>query len=85
MSRSRRKTPICGITCSESEKKDKQLGHRKFRRKVKSILSVNPFSDIFPTENEIMNVWEMSKDGKQYFGVRKSKHKSDFIITGMRK
>lgn len=57
MSRSRKKTPIFGITTSGSEKEDKQLWHRRFRRSA----------DIEKTDKRLFsNRWNMDKDGKQY-------------------
>lgn len=59
MSRSRKKTPICGHTLKESEKEDKKLWHRAWRRKQKQ-------TDELIDKREVSNVWSMSKDGKQY-------------------
>lgn len=68
MSRSRKKTPICGITTAESEKEDKRYCNRKMRRKSKSILKYTQDQDKLPIDkNEIMNVWDMAKDGRQEF------------------
>ncbi|MDO5058510.1 MAG: hypothetical protein Q4D82_01040 [Neisseria sp.] len=39
MSRSRRKTPIRGVTAAESEKQDKRFANRAFRRKEKMALA----------------------------------------------
>jgi hypothetical protein len=63
MARSKRKTPIRGITRAESEKKDKQLAHRKYRRKMKAVLQQVPDAEILPHVRELSNPWSMSKDG----------------------
>lgn len=68
MSRSRRKTPKCGMTCADSEKKDKRLANRRYRRAA--TVSVQKGNDP-PNSNEIINVWTFDKDGKQYI------HKGD--------
>lgn len=64
MSRSKRKTPILGITKAESEKKDKQSASRKFRRKTRQAL---PNGRQLPGSlNDVSNPWTFAKDGKQY-------------------
>ena len=64
MSRSRRKTPICGIAGS-SDKEGKRLANRKFRRKEKEALKEckEPPKDL----NEVSDVWSFNKDGKKYY------------------
>ena len=72
MSRSKRKTPIFGVTTAESERSDKQRWHKKLRRKVVSELrqidetatdGIN-----LPTAKEVSNPWKMGKDGKLWWG-----------------
>ena len=67
MSRSKKKHNIGGITTASSEKDDKKLWHRIFRRKNKIILkSADDITEtLFVTENEVMTPWQMSKDGKK--------------------
>ena len=67
MSRSKRKTPIAGITTEESEKQDKRLANRKVRRTVRVTLDQNPTAEVLPEERERSNVWSMGKDGKKRF------------------
>ncbi len=64
MSRSKRKTPITGITSAETVKGDKRNANRKFRRvtKVQVKKGDQPFLDL----NEISNVWSFDKDGKKF-------------------
>jgi hypothetical protein len=71
MARSKRKTPIRGITTAESEKKDKQLAHRKYRRKMKTVFQQVPDAEILPHVRELSNPWSMSKDGKVRFDPKK--------------
>ena len=66
MARSRRKTPVVGVTSSESEKADKQLSHRKFRRVIRQVVPVNPDGHL-PLEKELTNTHSMAKDGKSRF------------------
>jgi hypothetical protein len=66
MSRSRRKTPICGIA-GTSEKKDKKILHGKLRTRAREMLSRDPEDYIEPQYNEVHNVWSMAKDGKMYW------------------
>lgn len=66
MSRSRRKTPVTGWSCKESEKKDKKMWHSRFRAWWKQYILVDPeyvFSD--KDKYYVSNVWDMAKDGKQ--------------------
>ena len=69
MSRSYKKTPICGITTSESEKKDKQIANRRFRRNSHQLVKIGkepPFRT-----REVSNAYDFDKDGKQYFSAQK--------------
>lgn len=65
MSRSYKHTPIGGITTCRSEKKDKQRANRLFRRtnKIHTLNEKEPL-----VMNELVNLWDMGKDGKRYFG-----------------
>ncbi len=67
MSRSRRKTAIGGILDKESEKQDKRIYNRRYRRVFKQCLHINPFAEIFPHLREYSNPWNMNKDGKRWF------------------
>lgn len=53
MSRSRRRTPIIGITTADSEKQDKRRANRSWRAAIR-----HAFSD----------PWTMAKDGKKWVG-----------------
>lgn len=67
MSRSRRKTPVTGITTATSEKQDKRSANRRIRQRVKRRLDENPETEVVPLERETSNVWAMEKDGKLRF------------------
>lgn len=66
MSRSRRKTPIRGITTAQSEKQDKRIANRRLRRRVRSALRVEPEAPL-PVLREVSNAWSMDKDGRWFF------------------
>jgi len=66
MSRSRKKTPIFG-NAGGSEKKDKRLANRMFRRKEKVKIATEQYNDLPIKMDEVMNSWVMSKDGKSYW------------------
>ncbi|MGB7201199.1 MAG: hypothetical protein WBD16_02910 [Pyrinomonadaceae bacterium] len=70
MSRSRRKSPIRGITSSESEKNDKRIYNRRFRRAQKQVLTANTESELSVLRN-YSNPWLMNKDGKARFDSTK--------------
>ncbi len=71
MSRSFKKTPIQGHSCARSEKQDKRIANRRMRANIKTALasSFDPEADVLPALREVTNVYDMSKDGKSYFGI----------------
>jgi hypothetical protein len=78
MSRSYCKHDWMGITGCSSEKKDKQLANRALRHHVKRILHSDPETESpLPVMREVSNVWNMGKDGKNYFG--------DLLISNKRR
>jgi hypothetical protein len=74
MSRSRKKTPITGVTLAESEKQDKAASHRRYRRTLKEIISPTLETPL-PTERQLTNPRDMAKEGKsRYDPTRGPKH-----------
>ncbi|MFD1770647.1 hypothetical protein [Sphingobacterium suaedae] len=65
MSRSIRKTKIFGITSAETEKQDKRLWNRKFRKVCKKLILKNKETPV--KVNAVTNVWDGAKDGKKYY------------------
>lgn len=65
MSRSTRKTPICGWTNADSDKPYKQQCHRRERRAVNAALQSGWEA---PSRRIPYNFYDAPKDGKQYFG-----------------
>ncbi len=68
MSRSRRKSPCTGITTARSEKQDKRMHNRKFRRISRQ--KKDP-DDMPQVDYEVTNPWSMDKDGKSWFDPEK--------------
>lgn len=70
MSRSKKRTPVCGMTGAASEKQDKRLYNRRHRRAFKQSLYVNPTCEPYPHLREHSNVGAMAKDGRLWFDPR---------------
>jgi hypothetical protein len=62
MSRSYRKSPFMGITCCKSEKDDKRIANRRYRRRLR----ISIFNEIQPMIREVSNVYLFGKDGRQF-------------------
>jgi hypothetical protein len=71
MSRSKRKTPISGITTADSEKDDKRIYNRRFRNAHKRFLKNGSVSEPEPHIREHRDPWSMAKDGKTQFDPKK--------------
>lgn len=57
------------MTNAASEKCDKRLYNRRYRRVCKMFLGKFDEDTCFPILREYSNVWAMDKDGKQWFDV----------------
>ena len=69
MSRSRRKTPIRGITSSNSDHTWKKAAARALRRRVKQHVTATLDGDRFAGKRwDLVNPWSSEKDGKTWFG-----------------
>lgn len=67
MSRSRRKTPIFGITTAQSDHRWKAMASRKLRHRVKQELVSRLDADRFAGKRwDLVNPWSSEKDGKSY-------------------
>lgn len=65
MSRSKKKTPIHGVTTAASESRDKELWHRAYRRGERQRLAHD--DDPLPASaHDYSSPWTMDKDGKAY-------------------
>lgn len=84
MSRSYRKTSIIG-NAGSSEKMDKIIAHRKFRKYIKNHITAT-HGDLelleemmMPKDDEISNTWTSSKDGKTYWDISEDENDSDWL------
>lgn len=67
MSRSRRKTPIMGITKADSDHRWKKMAARELRHRVKQELNTTHDGDRFAGKRwDLVNPWSSEKDGKQW-------------------
>lgn len=77
MSRSRRKTPIMGITTARSEREDKTIWHQRMRAHERTRLAKvsldepDSLDHVAVSEREVSNPWGMAKDGRQYFSPKR--------------
>jgi hypothetical protein len=75
MSRSHRKSPIMGVTTCDSERQDKQIWHKRWRARERTSLNSTLFDEVdsyLPIlEKQVSNVWNMGKDGKQYWPIHR--------------
>ena len=68
MSRSHRKTPICGITSASSDARWKAMASRKLRHRVKQELTATLDTTKYAGKRwDLVNPWSSEKDGKQYW------------------
>jgi len=68
MSRSYRKTPICGMTTAASDKAFKKTEHKRARRAANAR---DLELDDAPMGKEFGNPWGAPKDGKQWIDARR--------------
>jgi hypothetical protein len=69
MSRSRRKTPICGMTTAVTEKADKRLANGALRAPLRVALKRDGADhELTLILKDCSDIWAMDKDGKQWFG-----------------
>ena len=73
MSRSRRKTPIFGITTARSEREDKALWHGRWRAAERTVLAgmLPGCADAHMTTpaRGVSDPWGMSKDGRRFWSL----------------
>lgn len=68
MSRSKRKTPIRGVTTAPSDKPFKLAEHRRERTQVKARLRTLADDTALPSPKLYGEPWDGLKDGKMYLG-----------------
>ena len=64
MSRSYKKHAVTSCTTSASEKNDKRIAHRVFRKRAKRALKNNKLSLLPFRMRDVSNIWCFAKDGK---------------------
>lgn len=88
MSRSVKKTPAGGITTSDSEKYDKKKWHKRLRQKTKQMLTSTRYDEsemsdaILPEVHDVSDPWNMSKDGKSYYGEERPRRGKSYYRMG---
>jgi hypothetical protein len=68
MSRSRRKTPITGITTARSNKEFKQIEHRRERAIARTAIAAGKEDILHPKATG--NEWASPRDGKRWWGTQ---------------
>lgn len=85
MSRSRRKTPIFGITTARSEREDKVLWHGRWRVAERTALAaISPdMADGHMTtlKRSVSNPWSMAKDGRRFWPQRQQKELAEWTAS----
>ncbi|WP_242605379.1 hypothetical protein [Fluoribacter gormanii] len=63
-----------GITTCHSERKDKQIWHKRWRARERTLFNSTSFDELdayLPIiEKQVSNIWTMGKDGKQYWSIQ---------------
>jgi hypothetical protein len=65
MSRSKRRTPIFGMTLAESEKADKRIANRRLRAHERVAFASG--REVIPGIRDVSSTWTFAKDGRQYW------------------
>jgi hypothetical protein len=83
MARSRRKTPIHGVTMARSEAADKRLWHKRWRSHERDALAVvAPDGEHVSVDRDaVSSTWEMAKDGKLWFGPARQREFAEQIAA----
>jgi hypothetical protein len=68
MGKSKKRTPVCTWCCCKSQKRGKQICHRKFRRREQTMIRANQFEKLPFRQWEIVAQWDLGGDGKHYCG-----------------
>ena len=66
MGKSRKRTPVTTFCCCKSQKRGKQLSHRRFRRQEHDMILTGDFSVLPIRQWEITSQWDLGGDGKRY-------------------
>ena len=67
MGKSRKRTPVSTWCCCKSQKQGKQMSHRKFRRREKTMIHTGQFEKLPCRQWVIVDQWDLGGDGKYYY------------------
>ena len=82
MSKSKKKTPVSTICCCKSQKRGKQLCHRKFRRRERAMIQKGDYARLPFRMFEVTEQWSLGGDGKCFFGFNQDE---EWFVKLMRK
>jgi hypothetical protein len=68
MSKSRKRFPAGTWCCCKSQKRGKQISHRKFRRREHVLMHNQHFEKLPRRQYEITCQWDLGGDGKCFYG-----------------
>ena len=68
MSKSRKRFPAGTCCCCKSQKRGKQISHRKFRRREHVLMHNQHFEKLPRRQYEITCQWDLGGDGKCFWG-----------------
>ena len=82
MSRSRKKFPAGVCCCCKSQKRGKKVASKRFRRRVRMLISQGKY-EWLPTHSiELTSPWDLGGDGKTHYGYHPD---CDWYVKLMRK
>lgn len=82
MGKSRKKTPACTWCCCKSQKRGKQICHRKYRRHERMFILAGMYDCLPIRQWEVVEQWDLGGDGKHYCGYAPTE---EWYIKLMRK
>lgn len=82
MSKSTKRTPVSTWCCCKSQKRGKQICHRKFRRKERMLILQEKWEGIPFRLREVVDPWDLGGDGKVFWCLA---HTDDRLVKLMRK
>ena len=68
MGKSRKKTPVSTWCYCKSQKRGKQICHRKYRRREQVLMHSGKYDQLPFRQWEIVEKWDLGGDGKHYCG-----------------
>ena len=68
MGKSKKRTPVSTWCYCKSQKRGKQICHRKFRRKERILVLSGRFNELPYRQWELVEQWDLGGDGKHYCG-----------------